>query len=662
MGRKVNMDCVLWVLIALSLAGACSAGAMWQSNGMPVCTVTGTQESPSVVGLAGGGAIVAWADRRGDDYDIYAQRMDANGNAMWASGGVLVCGADYDQQFPAVTTDGSGGAIVAWQDGRLGDDGLQIYAQRIGADGAMAWQADGMPVCGYAAGLDDPPTAFSHVIETDGAGGAIVAWRDTRSDPISGNTEIYVQRIDGAGAPCWTLNGVKVLGFGTQKWATRNPIAASDGAGGAFVAWQDARNASTSANDLYVQRVTAAGTAEWTTNGVAVCTAAGDQGYPDIASTGSGVVLTWEDKRAGNYDIYVQKLDSTGAAQWGANGHLMCGSANDQRTPRVVSDGAGVVIAWTDKRASTLYTDIYAQRLDSSGAAQWTANGIAVCLASGSQTRVRMCPSYAGSAILTWMDTRNEASVALYDLYAQMLDSAGTARWAADGTPVAALTGSAQRMQQAVSDGMCGLYTIWEDDRASDWDVFAQRLSPWLPAGDTAAAKASAPGTPVILPTRTVTGAFGGFFYIEEDERYSGIRVLWPLPVAVGELVTVAGTVEQGSERCINAYSVVPAGSGIVPGPLGLTLGKLGGGVGLSNTGLLVRVGGRVTDKVAGATPYLVVSHAGSETRVYGSSDANVGDFVTVTGISSCEAGPTPIVLIREAEDVMVLSAAPAEP
>lgn len=644
------------MLTALCLTCGCWAGVMWQANGVPVCTVAGTQESPSVVTVDGGGAIVAWADRRGDDYDIYAQRLDANGKAMWASGGVLVCGADYDQQFPAITTDGNGGAIVAWQDGRLGDDGLQIYAQRIGADGAMAWQADGVPVCVHEAGLEDPPSAFSHVIETDGAGGAIIAWRDTRADPITGNTEIYVQRISGTGAPCWTVNGVKVLGFTAQKWATRNPIVASDGAGGAFVAWQDARNAATSANDLYVQRVTAAGTVSWTTNGVPVCTASGDQGYPDIAAVGSGVVLAWEDKRAGNYDIYAQKLDSTGSPQWGANGRLVCGSANDQRTPRVVTDGSGVVIAWTDKRASTLYTDIYAQKLDSTGAAGWAANGTAVCLAAGSQTRVRMCPSYAGSVILTWMDTRNETSVALYDLYAQMLDSAGAARWASDGTPVAALTGSAQRMQQAVSDGMCGLYAVWEDDRTSDWNVFAQRLSPWLQIGDIAAAKSNAPGTPVLLPTRIVTGAFGGFFYIEENERYSGMKVIWPLPVTVGDLVTVAGTVEQDCERYINAYSVTPAGSGTVPDPLAVNLADLGSGFGPSNTGLLVRVWGYVTSKVAGPPQYFVVSHAGAETRVYGSSSADVGDFVTVTGISSCAAGPVPCVLIRGASDVQVLS------
>jgi len=123
-------------------------------------------------------------------------------------------------------------------------------------------------------------------------------------------------------------------------------------------------------------------------------------------------------------------------------------------------------------------------------------------------------------------------------------------------------------------------------------------------------------------------------------------------------MVTVAGTVEQDCERCINAYSVVTTGSGIVPGPLGITLGRLGGGIGLSSTGLLVRVWGHVTDKASGPPQYFVVSHAGSETRVYGSSNVDVGDFVIVTGISSCAAGLPPVVLIRGVSDVQVLSRA----
>jgi len=554
-GRLLQVVAVVCACVALRAV----AGPVWQTNGAPVCAVSGVQETPNLASLGADGMIVVWADRRSEEYDIYAQRMDARGAEVWAAGGVAICTATYDQQFPAVVPDGSGGAIVVWQDGRLGDDGLEIYAQRVRANGTTVWQADGVPVCTHLAGLTDPPTAFSHVVTSGGSGGAIVAWRDTRTDPVIGNTEIYAQRLDSNGAPLWTLDGVKLLGFGAQKWATRNPVIVPDGSAGAVVLWQDARNAQASANDLYAQRVTAAGTVQWAVNGVVVCNAASDQGYPGIVSLGgSAVVVVWEDRRSGNYDIYAQKLDAVGAAQWNANGRLVCDSANDQRTPRVVGDGAvGVITAWTDKRASSVYTDIYAQKLDANGAPVWNSGGVAVCLAAGSQTRIRMSAGDAGSALLSWMDTRGEATTAVYDLYSQTLDANGSLRWMAEGLPFAALAGTSQRMQQATGDGMGGLYVVWEDDRnAGDWDIYAQRLSPHTPVSGIVESKGRPDGMLISLPARVVTAAFDGYFYIQEPDRSAGIKIVSPEAVSPGDLVTVAGTIQTDSERYISASFV----------------------------------------------------------------------------------------------------------
>lgn len=561
MKRDKSKVCIAAAMLLVCAASGSWAGVVWQDNGAPACTASGVQEAPYVVSLGASGAIVVWADVRGADYDIYAQRLDANGNQMWTSGGVKICGQPYDQQFPIACDDGAGGAIVAWQDGRLGDDGMEIYAQRIRPDASVAWLADGLPVCAHASGLEDPPTAFSHVVASDGSGGAIVAWRDTRTDPVVANTEVYVQRINGSGAPQWTLNGVKVLGFNALKWATRNPIVTSDGSGGAIVAWQDARNTASTANDLYAQRVTGAGSVAWTANGVVLCNAAGEQGYPDMVDmAGGGAVVVWEDKRSGNYDVYAQRLDpATGSPQWGANGRLICSSANDQRTPRVVSDGAsGTIVAWTDKRNSSLYTDVYAQRLSGSGSDQWTAQGVAVCTASGSQARARMCP-VSGSSIVTWMDTRNETGLTRYDLFGQILDGTGVVGWNPAGIPIAAITDSTQRMQQAVGDGVGNVYTVWEDDRnAGNWDIYAQRLCPSPPETDIRGAKSLPDGAQATVTGGVVTAVFSGSFYMQDADRCSGIKVMSTEAVQEGDEVTVVGTVDTDTERHIDASSVIP--------------------------------------------------------------------------------------------------------
>src|SRR5262245_30160600 len=59
---------------------------------------------------------------------------------------------------------------------------------------------------------------------SDGAGGAILAWSDQRG--IFGAT--FVQRVSATGVPLWTANGVNLSG------ATGAPAIAPDGAGGAI--------------------------------------------------------------------------------------------------------------------------------------------------------------------------------------------------------------------------------------------------------------------------------------------------------------------------------------------------------------------------------------------------------------------------------------------
>ena len=59
----------------------------------------------------------------------------------------------------------------------------------------------------------------------------------------------------------------------------------------------------------------ASGSVQWTADGVAICTATGDQGSPQIISDGAGgAIITWQDYRSGNYDIYAQFVSGRGRA------------------------------------------------------------------------------------------------------------------------------------------------------------------------------------------------------------------------------------------------------------------------------------------------------------------------------------------------------------
>jgi hypothetical protein len=207
---------------------------------------------------------------------------------------VALCTAASEQLFPTIVSDGAGGAIVTWQDARSGPT-ADIYAQRVNAVGVPLWTADGVALCTAANGQAYP------TIASDGAAGAIVTWYDNRSGT---NYDIYAQRVNKTGVVQWTADGVALCTAANDQ---ANPTIVSDGSGGAIVTWQDRRSGN---YDIFAQRVNAAGVPQCTADGVKVCTAAGDKQVPTIVAAGAGgAIVTWQDGRSGNYDIYAQNIN-----------------------------------------------------------------------------------------------------------------------------------------------------------------------------------------------------------------------------------------------------------------------------------------------------------------------------------------------------------------
>src|SRR5258706_9968709 len=91
-------------------------------------------------------------------------------------------------------------------------------------------------------------------------------------------------------------------------------------------------------DDLYAQRVDINCTPQWTANGVPICAASGEQiatrMIPDFLG---GAILSWEDMRIANADIYAQRVNGAGLVQWTANGVAVCSDAGFQAAPVIAS-------------------------------------------------------------------------------------------------------------------------------------------------------------------------------------------------------------------------------------------------------------------------------------------------------------------------------------
>ena len=378
----------------------------WTLYGINICNDPGVQKNSAIADVGNGNAIITWQDDRAGNYDIYAQKIDSSGNILWTLNGLAVCTKTTTQKAPKIVGDNAGGAYIVWEDSL--NFYWDIYAQRINSNGTLAWASGGVSVCS-APNLQSNPR-----IDVDGSGGAVITWQDKRNNF---DYDIYAQRINSLGSVLWNPNGVVICNaLNTQS----NPRIEPDGANGALIGWVDKRNGLD--NDIYAQRINSSGVVQWTANGVSVCSATNNQSAIDMKYIGSsGLVLSWKDDRVNANEIYVQLVSLSGTAQLASNG-IKLSNALKSLSPNVISDGnGGAIIAWQD--STSVGWNITSQKLNSTGTIQWANGGVTVTDANDDQQYVSQVHDGNGGAIFAWEDRRNGTD---YDIYAHHLYNNGT--------------------------------------------------------------------------------------------------------------------------------------------------------------------------------------------------------------------------------------------
>ena len=139
---------------------------------------------------------LVWQDLRNDSGDIYLQKLDAQGNRLWAHDHrVNNDDGSATQASPAAIVDMTGNVLIVWMDDRNGNN--DIYAQRFSPQGEALWVED-------IRIHDDTGTAEqgAPMLATVGTGLAIVAWHDNRE----GDYNVYLQPLDDNGARQWTAD------------------------------------------------------------------------------------------------------------------------------------------------------------------------------------------------------------------------------------------------------------------------------------------------------------------------------------------------------------------------------------------------------------------------------------------------------------------------
>lgn len=468
---------ILSTLLAASLAAILPVGsaAAWVADGSPVgWDCTGIAENAAAVADDAGGAFFVW-DFEGS---VRTRCIDATGALRpgWTPCGLKLSSDPTSIQHEHVQcSDGSGGIYVCFRaivgcTAHCGGDPHAIYLQHFTADGAVApgWPSTAVALAATEAGFNH----FDPALAPDGNGGVVVAWTETW---FTSGGDIRAQRVAHDGTILWTAGGVGVcMAAGAQR---RPAIVATPG-GGALVFWEDSRPGAT-VSDLYARAIAADGTPDASADGVALCTAPAAQSFPVALADGAGGAFTiWRDARSGvDTKFFAQRVTGSLAPVWSDVGIAVSGSTPDF-TPTAIPDAAGgFYLAWTDTRsAATSSWDLYAQRIGPSGApaSGWPGQGIPLAIAPGDQANAQIAPDEAGGFFCTWTDDRTGGG----DLFGGHwnADGAAVAGWTANGTALCTATGY-QRPVSLVMSAPNGAIAVWVDSRQAPRELaFATRM------------------------------------------------------------------------------------------------------------------------------------------------------------------------------------------
>ena len=596
---------------------------MWGGNGLLVCTALGNQEDPVVISDGVGGAFVAWEDLRVGDYDLYIQRVSADGVALWTSDGVGVVTVASGQFLPRMVRDAANGVIMTWHDSRSVSN-FDIYAQRVNSAGVPQWIANGVAVSNNVA------DEFRPRIIADGAGGAIIAYEAT----VSFQLDIHAQRITSSGSKAWALPGVPVCSNGLRQ---DNINMVSDGANGAIVVWRDYRNGP-ALPATFAQRVNPAGTATWTADGVDVnpATNAAEEEQQIVSDGANGAIVTWRDTRAGN-EAYVQRLSFVGGLMWTASGVLVSDDPSTVFSPRIVSDGAsGAVVSWVDFRYQP-NGDIFARRVSANGSLSGPGGGVAIGVVPGFKIPGGIASDGAGGAIMTWVDFRNGFNQAAY---AQRIDRFN--HW---GYPSADIASAFD-----VPGDQGGLVNVaWHASRLDPWPAEAiDHYTVWRAIDAGLASELAAAGIPSLRLDQCDAAAREGV----RSESIAGVTYFWELVSTVDALhfadyaKAVPTLFDSTAASPGNHYFQVVA-HGLTP----------------SEYWPSAPASGKSLDNLAPAAPLLLTAQRSGEDVLleWNPSGVFVADFVNYAIYRGSSAGvqPLPQAFIANATDTLLVDQSP---
>lgn len=291
-------------------------------------------------------------------------------------------------------------------------------------------------------------------------------------DNAAGGYDVRLQRLSASGAELWGHNGILVADRNLSS--TTDYGLAIDAVGNALLAFNDDSQAT---ERIVAAKISPAGTPLWGTPGIAVSNSTAFLASPRIAGTDDGdVVVAWFQ----DPDTVLQRLDPTGAPQWTAGGVALAHTGDVFVLADLQATGASgeVIVSWVRYVSFLGDKHLWAQKLDADGLPLWGAGHKQVFDLSGGSLQFGNFPEFwsdgAGGAVFAWY-----TSTPVLQVRAQHLLAAGTEAFAHNGAEVST-DGSRLRVEPTAaydsSSGETTVYWVEKNSLQSQHGLYGQRF------------------------------------------------------------------------------------------------------------------------------------------------------------------------------------------
>lgn len=373
------------LLLSLYFGGTLFGQNLLDQAGIPIRQGIHIEWFKTVSPGTDGTAIFVWSDNRFGPRNIFAQKVNGEGELLWGEGGAVVTDLPGRQEDPVSISDGNGGVYIAWIDYRFDAEG-DVFYQHVDSNGYRLLEDNGIPLALI------PGRQISINMCTDSLGGVFVTWQDKRNQI---NEDIYGTHISANHEVIEPSVGVPIIIAGGTQAEKSIEYAGNHEA---YIVWSDARNGGNM--DIYGQRLDMNMNLLMGTEGFPVAVTSSLETRPRVTyMSNNQSFVTWKSGDESSEILY-QIMDESGfiltepakVSQFDAI----------QKSPRVKRNADGeVFLSWTDLRYDTIDGHIFFQKIGLDGSVLW-GDGVQLDDFGEKHLNGRFAPDENGGLYVVW--------------------------------------------------------------------------------------------------------------------------------------------------------------------------------------------------------------------------------------------------------------------